>query len=93
VLDASECTVCGVWIKFDDQTKTVRCPECETEYVICTDAEFVNGVWRNRTMLLPIGKPKDYEKDLADEKTLLYIGLLVIALSLTAVFVLFRYVL
>jgi len=81
----SECTVCGEWMKFTNDMKKVRCPECGTEYSICADAEFVSGVWHDRTVVLPIGKPENYEKDLMDEKKLLAIGLLILAISIAGV--------
>ena len=35
--------------------------------------------------MLPIGKPKNYEKDLMDEKKLLAMGLLILAVSIAGV--------
>ena len=48
------CPVCDETISFDDHQITVTCPnpDCQTEFLIEPDAEFVDGLWRNRTQLI-----------------------------------------
>lgn len=49
-LDTRDCPVCG-----DTMTKEVlySCENCQTQYRIDHDAEFIDGSWRDRSVLIP----------------------------------------
>jgi len=50
------CLGCGEDIRIPEdclttKNDTARCPRCSVEYVIDYDAEFEDGVWRDKTKL------------------------------------------
>jgi len=47
-----ECLVCGEYIKIPDSSNNVVCQCCGTAFHVNHDAEFVNGMWRDLTILI-----------------------------------------
>jgi hypothetical protein len=42
------CSVSATWF---------RCLACKSEIEICPDAEYVDGMWRDKTTLRPLNEP------------------------------------
>jgi Zn finger protein HypA/HybF involved in hydrogenase expression len=49
-----ECPKCEEWIEISTSFGEITCPECNASWTIDTDAEFVDGQWRDLTKLHPI---------------------------------------
>ncbi len=50
-----ECPTCGEDVPVDhDRPKDLaRCPQCDGLFAVDTDAEYVDGGWRDLTSLIP----------------------------------------
>jgi DNA-directed RNA polymerase subunit RPC12/RpoP len=46
-----ECPMCGRDINIEGEDKETFCQNCECRFLVCNDAEFVNGMWRDLTTL------------------------------------------
>ena len=51
-----ECTCCGEEIRVDyaklkPNHERVRCPHCNAVFGVDVDAEFIDGIWRDKTKL------------------------------------------
>lgn len=46
-----ECPICGCDINVEGEAKQVSCSACESLFLVCNDAEFVDGMWRDLTTL------------------------------------------
>lgn len=46
-----DCKDCGEPIAFSDHDVTASCGNCGQEYEVVADAEFEDGLWRDRTYL------------------------------------------
>lgn len=49
-----ECPDCGELIEMPDFPVQVTCLECQNDWLVDTDCEFVDGCWRDRTKLVPV---------------------------------------
>lgn len=47
-----ECPKCGEWIEIPDFAVSVTCLDCQESWIVDHDAEFVDGMWRDRTQLI-----------------------------------------
>ncbi len=47
-----ECPDCGEPVNVLDFVEIVTCPECQCTFDVVGDAEFVDGLWRDRTKLI-----------------------------------------
>lgn len=52
-MNEMECPNCGETIEMPDFPVQVTCLECQTDWLVDTDAEFTDGMWRDRTKLIP----------------------------------------
>lgn len=46
-----ECPDCGEWLTYGENQVSVTCPDCQIQWNIDADAEFVNGSWHDLTHL------------------------------------------
>jgi hypothetical protein len=56
------CPECDENIEIPDFAIQVICPECQNEWYIDADGEFVDGMWRDRTTLVSVGRMVPYLK-------------------------------
>jgi len=50
---AYECPCCGEWIEILPTTEKIfNCPWCNEKLRVSRDAEFVDGLWHDRTKLV-----------------------------------------
>ena len=54
-----EAPCCGEWIKILPTAKTVRCKGCGEMLRLEVDAEFTDGMWRDRSKLVTAGSHWD----------------------------------
>ena len=57
-----ECPNCGDDIEVRDKERlaeSVSCSSCKTFFGVDTDAEFLDGMWRDRTKLYEINETKE----------------------------------
>jgi DNA-directed RNA polymerase subunit RPC12/RpoP len=54
-----ECPGCEEEVKVGDSQLLIKCPMCNHDLIVCRDAEFVNGMWKDLTTLVRIVKPKN----------------------------------
>ena len=54
-----ECAECGdeIEINLSASKETVRCPHCGTLHRVNVDAEFLHGMWADKTKLTKISPP------------------------------------
>lgn len=45
------CPKCGTDVSVDPEEETGRCETCGIAFKVCRDADFVNGMWQDRTVL------------------------------------------
>lgn len=46
-----ECPKCGELLELPDFAIQVTCPDCQETWNVDHDAEFIDGMWRDRTKL------------------------------------------
>jgi hypothetical protein len=47
-----ECPCCGNWLELRDFQVQIDCPTCQESWIVDVDADFVDGMWRDRTKLI-----------------------------------------
>ena len=61
-----ECPQCGDLLTVGDRADTVSCC-CGSVFDVDRDADFVGGLWQDRTTLVPVPTPQERDADRAQD--------------------------